>query len=671
MIYQLNPPQNDKIKKINKEVEEANNLDISRKLILKENKLKQLENIVKKQYNAWDEGFSEAREQLKELNKLIEGDLDLTDFPFGTEKSSQIDLRLPAEKFRSLRTNFRRVVFGTPNLVVAKLMPDADKEVKTLRNKIESAINWTIFEVSNLGDCLKDTDLPCFRDGTSFIFGEFVQEIERGIDEEIYTDIITFQKDYPDAETAGCSEETYQEILDKLLDPTNDGEIRVEYEIDFLSKSGPQYTLLPLINFIHYPFFVEKIRDLTIYGYLFKEQRNKFLEKRKRNYYYSEVVEDVATKFDNVTYEDEWDEERDRIEGIDTEYKDAYKFARLIVKADLDNDRRVEVYNVIYWPEKEKILRVERYNIRKNIPCIVPFKFIKRDNRLRGISLLNDGKDLFGEINAIHRHRSNKRRLTSAITLIAPDIMKESLGDDYEFTTGGVIWVPDDIFKTGNTPRQLQLHNLNDDSYKDEELTIRFLEGIMGPSMGMSGQESVSDPSAPGNKTAMLLQQANYRVSDYIEEWKRTIPDMMALHIALLYQNNGSKIAFINQFGERAEIETKYLVSENIKWSLKSSSLSISPEAEAAKIVQVAQSAMAFGGIPVKIQPKILVDLWNNYITALRIPGWEHYIINIPEQVQGVQQPTLQSTQAQQHQQTQIAPQITETINKPTEENNL
>ena len=629
MLYKLFPPSNEAIAKIRREVRDAESYNSSTKLILGPKKLKRLENIVKNQYRAWDESYGKVREESKALNRLMEGTEEATDFPFGAESSSQLDMRIPAEKFRSLRANFRRAVFGNPQLIVAKLKPGADIDSGT-RNKIEAAINWVLSETCNLADVLKDSDLPCFRDGTALIYGEFVREVERGIDCKVYTDANEFQADYPDAESAGCTEDVYQEILETLLDPA-ETEVRVEYELDFISKNGPQFTLFPLINFVHYPFYIDNVRDLTLSGYTFKEGRNGFLEKRKHNYYYPEAVENISDKFNTTTYEDEWDAERDRVEGVATDYKDAYKFAQLTVKADLDNNRRVEVYNVVYWPEKEKVLRVENYRIRKNIPCIVPFKFIGRDGRLRGVSLLKDGKDMFGEINAMHRHRSNNRRLTDDVTIIAPDSMKEALGDNYEFTPGGTLWVPSDLFKTGEVPRQLQLQNLADSSTRDESLTIRFLEGLLGPSLGMSGQEDPGDPNAPGNKTAMLLQQANYRVADYIDEWKRPIPAIVSLLTALLYQNAGSKIKFRNMFGEEDEIDSSLLVSDFVKWSLKSNGIPFSPEAEMAKIAQVAQGIMQFGGLPFKIDPKTLLNMSNDFIIASRISGWERYIVNIPD----------------------------------------
>jgi len=632
-LFFLKPPNNIKIKKIQRDVEEIEDAYKSSKHTLPEKKLIELTNIVKRQYDSWDEGFGPMRTNLKELNKLMEGNLDKTDFPFGEEASSQIDLRLAAEKFRSLSSNYRRTVFAGKQLTVAKLNPGS-KINGALRNKIEAAENWTISELSNLEDTLKDTDLPCFRDGTALIYGEYLREAETGVDCEVYSNLNAFQADYPDAETAGVSEKKYDEIVSLLNEPEEEGieplEVRVEYEIDFVSKNGPKYTLLPLYNFIFYPFFPDKIKDLSMYGYEYKEQRAKFLEKKKHGYYIKEAIEDMVFKPGDTTYEDEWDQARDEVEGIQGDYKEAYKFARIIIKADLNDDKRPEYYKVIYWPENRKIIRVEKYNVRRNIPCIVPFKFLGRDGRLLGISLLNDGKDLFGEINALHRDRSNKRRLTSQITMIAPDSMKDTLGDLYEFDPGSTLWTPDALFEAGQVPRQFVLQNLDNSDYKDEEYSIRFLEGLIGPSAGMSGQESMSDPSAPGNKTAMLLQRSDYRVIDLIDEWKRSIDDIVSLNNALLHQNYKSKIQFINQDGEDDDIDTSLLISEMIKFRLKAITVPLSPEVEMSRIANVAKSAVLFAELPFQADPDILRILWNDYINAARLSNGDAYLVKKP-----------------------------------------
>ena len=632
-LFFLDPPNNNKIKKIQQDVEEIEEAHKSSKHFLPQKKLKKLQRIVAQYFDAWEEGTGSLRSNLKDLNKLMEGNLDKTDFPFGEDASSQIDLRIPAEKHRSLSSNFRRTIFSGKQLIVAKLSPGSEIENQT-RNKIEAAENWTISELSNLEDILKDTDLPCFRDGTALIYGEYSREVQTGVDCEVYTNLNVFQADYPDYETAKISEEKYDEIISLLNEPNQEGseppEVRVEYEIDFVSKNGPKYTLIPLHNFIFYPFFPDKIKDLSAYGYMYKETRLKFLEREKLGYYIKEAIEDIVSKSSDTTYEDEWDQSWDEIEGISGDYKEAYKFARIIVKADLNNDMRPEYYKVVYWPEKRKIIRVEKYNVRRNIPCIVPFKFLGRDGRLLGISLLNDGKDLFGELNALHRDRSNKRRLTSQITLIAPDSMKDKLGDLYEFEPGSTLYVPDGLFEAGQVPRQFIIQNLDNTDYKDEEYTIRFIEGLIGPSAGMSGQESMSDPTAPGNKTAMLLQRSDYRVIDIVNVWKRSVNDITLLNNALLRQNYKSKIQFINQDGEDDDIDTSLLISEMIKFRLKAITVPLSPEVEMSRIANVAKSAVLFAGLPFKADPDILRILWNDYINAARLPNGDSYLVKKP-----------------------------------------
>mgnify|MGYP003352033747 CR=1 FL=1 len=52
-----------------------------------------------------------CRAGIPELNDILEGQEEETDFPFGVEDSSQINLRLASSYFRAFRTIFRKAIF--------------------------------------------------------------------------------------------------------------------------------------------------------------------------------------------------------------------------------------------------------------------------------------------------------------------------------------------------------------------------------------------------------------------------------------------------------------------------------------------------------------------------------------------------------------------------------
>jgi hypothetical protein len=652
MFVKLNAPlseQRDSIDDINR----IRDIQRNQKLNLSDEKFSKLQEIVNKRYNEWDSGTSSLRENLKELNKFFEGKEDPTDFPFGTEDSSQIDLRLAAAYFRSLRTLFRRSVFGNRTLVVVNSKSSENKERAV---NVESAINWNISNDCNLVDVLKDTDLQCYRDGLSLVYGEWVREIETGVEFKIYdsTQQDKFTEDYPDEESAGVSKEKYDDMISVFTKPDADNELRVQYQIDFIKKDNIEYTLFPFANFIFYPFFVKRISDMDMYGFIFKES-NQSYKKKVRDKFYDDDKK-VLDKKNQTTASnsDKFSESRDEIEGISTSNDDYVQLAKINVKADLDNDNIIEKYTIIYNITSKKIIRVERYPIRLNTPNIVPFRFIDRDGRFIGASLLEDSSDTLKEINALHRHRSNVRRLTDSPILQASETTKTTIFDNYIMKPGNPMFIPAKDFASDRVPKQLILQNLDRTSTSiDEEVLLqKDLETLLGPTQGLSGQVDPSDPRAPGNKTAMLLTQANARVQDYIDEWGRSMPAMMNLHVSLIYQNSKNKLGFIdikNGSEEFRELDITDLIGRDINYKLTSNTVSLSPEIEMQRIQTIAVSGLQWGGI--QSNPQALLALWNSFVVASRIPGYEKFMHNQPipqEMVSQIQNRLIEDNQGKQ-----------------------
>jgi hypothetical protein len=633
MFLRLLAPENENQKAID-DIAKIRDYNSESKISLDDEKLSKLKDFIKEKYEEWHKATSDERKHLIKLNKILEGDLPNTTFPFGEENSSQINIKLPSAQFRAFRTLFRRAVFNSRNLFVVKSKNQNEDAAKV--GNIEAALNWLSHDETNLVEILKDTDLPCFRDGIALVHGEWVRKIEKGVDFKVYNDNKKFEVDYPDAETAGITQEKYQEILEYLLEPGSDDEIsqvQVQYDIDFIKKNEAEFKLFPLVNFVQYPFFVENIKELLIYGFLFTETKSSFLQKIKSNFY-NKNAEDLLDKKSSINNND-FTISQNKIEKISPEDENKIELSKLVVTVDLDDDKIPETYRVYYYHEKKEIVRIEKYNIRRNVPDIVGFRFVKRDGRFRGISLLNDVSDLLLEVNALHRHRSNVRRLTDAPIPLVPEGLKEELGDMYTVKPGQPIYIPDKFFANGIVPQQFKLFNVDqtNTSMDEEVLVMKYVETLLGPTQGLSGQIDPSDPRAPGNKTAMLLNQANARVQDYIDEWKRSIPEILDLLVSLYFQNSKSNINFIkNESGTETleNININDFVDNDIKFSLSANAIALSPELEMNKITSLATSYINLG--LAQQNPNKMLEFWNRIVIASRIPGFEKFLEQVQQQ---------------------------------------
>lgn len=603
------------------------------KLVMGKTKLLKLEREIRKRVEAWQMNTAGLHEKLREYSDFLEGKQEATDFPFGPGQSSNIDIRYAAAQARTLRASFIRSVFTDPKIVVAKVAPGKTRSNDT--NAKEEAVNWTLAEDSNAIECLKDTPIPIFRDGTSLIYGEWERKIDRGFDYTTFTDVATFQSEYPDAEVAGVSDEEYDSIIEKLMEM--DAEVNVEYQVDFVAKNGPEYSVFPLAKFIFFPLFSKEVESLDMYGYYYRESGSRFEANAARNYYISEAVEKCRKKGGSYGEYDSWEARRDELEGINSDDDEAssYQIARLIVRCDLDGDSIQETYLVLWDMEAKKVLRVESYKLFKNTPCIVPFGFLRRDGRLLRVSLLGDGIDLYRSVNALHRHRSNTRRITDSVTLIAPMGIKDELdlGAEYsEFRPGMVMWVPDAYMPADKGPRQFVVQNTSrsQDSMDEEALLMKHLDLLVGVSQGQSGRESPTDPDAPASKTAMLLARQDLRGEDLILEWARTIPSLVRLHLALYRQNGPSSVNYVGRAQDGTEDRTIALsqITDGTDYTLKPTKLVMHPEQEMNRFAALATAAMKFM-FPAQIKPEILGQFWNEYVIASRVENPEKFMIDL------------------------------------------
>lgn len=639
MYVNLDAPPDDQVRS-DREVAAVKQMFQARKTRLSRTTRRKIDARIRRMYEEWERNTAGQRTKLIQLSDFMEGKEEAVDFPFGPDASSNIDMRLAAGYGRMLRAQFVRAVFGDParTYVMAKVPGVERKDL----NQVEIGINWIAEHENNLNDQLRDSFIPCYRDGTGLLHGRWERRLEHGVDFKSYFNAEDFQADYPDADSAGIGESQYDEILAYVNEPQ--AELHVEYEIDFIAQNAPTFTLFPLAKFIHYPTTCQDIEKLGLYGYIYPESEADFEHHAKYGYYDAWAVEEVRKKSPEHRIDpiESWDRSRMAMEGIGAVENTAitYRLAWLVYAADLDGDGITERYAVIYDLDKKRSLRVELYGVRRNIPCIIPFRLVRREGRLLGVSLLGDVEHIFREINAFHRHRSNQRRITDSVTLILPEGAKDylDLGAEYMyFRPGTVMWLPDNYMHPNMSPRQLQVQDTSrtQTSMDEEGLSLRYVDLVLGGSQGQSGRESPADPRAPARKTAMLLQRADMRVEDLIAEWSRSVPYAVDLLIALYVQNAGKEIPVMTRRGGQWEDEvlpTKLLADGRLrgKGALKPIKPSISPEIEMSRIASLSAGAIRMQ-VPVQMNPMILAHLWNDFVAASRSEQPERYQIQVGE----------------------------------------
>lgn len=590
---QLNPPQ-DIAATVAKEARRIESFLKARKLNYGEEKVAKIERDLARKLDAWKKQTAPLKAKLVRWNDMIEGVVEDTNFPF--EGASNITLHYAAGVQGIFKSTFNRTIYQDPAMFVARgeieatdeelqavdstLGPEAVKA--SLKERVEQGMNHTFSELSNGLRTMKGGTNVCFRDGTLIIAGSWERRVERGNDARTYTDAESFQEDYPDALAAGVSEEEYGAILDKWLTEP-EFEFRASFDYDFVAYDGPEYDIVPLAHFVFYPVVSPTIKRMEMYGKGFYLTLDEIKIKAKRGEFYPNAAERIE-KAGQKQQNDSWSASRNYIEGLaaKSEENKPTECYRLVYKADLDGDGIPEKYILTYALEHKVLLSMEKYPIRRNIDFCVDFRFLRRDGRFLGVSLVGDTEDLFLMMDTIHRHRNNVRTLVTSPIFLADDKYKETIDlgrGENVFRPGMTLWVKD----IDKSIKQMELVNLtrDADNRDEEDLLNRYIELRIGASQGLSGQDSPTDPDAPMGKTLALLNQANQRIDDYADEFKESFPALGELHAALWYQFGPEMVKFtVDKDGKPTPtaVPRELFAAKGISWDLKRRSVTLSPE---------------------------------------------------------------------------------------------
>lgn len=631
----LNPPV-EISEKIVKRIDELIEIEESSNIQLSEKKLERVKKDLKNKLRVFKSQTGALKRRLIELNEILEGVVEETNFPF--EGASNITLSYAAGIAKTFRAVFNRTAYQDPNIFSAqknkKNVNITDEQLLAL----EEGVNINFNSDTNGLDTLKLGTIPVFRDGTLIIEGYWKRKIERCSDFKIYKSSADFIADYPTPEVAGISDEEYKDILKRFL---LDDKVRVEFEYDNILYDGIEYNIIPLAECIFYPTYAKDLSDMVLYGKEFYISEPMLKQRAKHGMYYKSVVDRVISKKETARF-DQWSATRNFIEGLNFGNEDKevkrYKLAELVYKTDLDNDGVLEKYFVTYDVENDEVLSFKKYHLRNNIDCWVDFRLVEREGRWIGVSLLAEGQDKFKLLDDIHRHRNNVRMLVSSPMLLVNERYKEEL----DFMSENSIVKPGRAFyvsDTTNAVKQLVIQDLDrtNSSTDEENLIIRYLEFSLGPTQALSGKETPSDPRAPMGKTIALLQQANQRIDDYLDTFKKSFPRLAKLHCALLAQYGPDVIEYkIEQNGKLnyKEFPRELLLVDEIQWKDKRRSVTLSPEFAMQRLGGLMQIYTQL--LPLIMQGnKVAVELWNRMVIASGEPNKEAIMIT-QEQMQSM-----------------------------------
>lgn len=578
----------------------------------------------------WKDSRSTLKSKLRDLNDLYEGVVKVTDFPW--PGASQIHVPIPKIKAREIRATINRnTMRPTPFLMCNYAGPDSSyKDTMPVVNSLEDFIEDKLKNGTNVHQTLKDAIIPTIRDGTCPVQIIWETDLERVTDYKLYDDVQDFTNDYPTAEDAGVGAKQYGKILASL---NNNERYEVQYEYDMAVYDGPKAYIVPLIDFVHWPVFETEISGMLTHG--------------KRVWYKDYDLEKFMSvgKFDKDATEeilkgtgDQHDDEsltvsRDEIEGIDRsssgsgEHTKEFEFYELVHKMDMDGDGVKEKY-LLYWHFRSKrIVRIEKYPIRKGATTYFPLRLIRRDNRFLGISLIEDIADLSLEIDILHRMRINSRTITHVPAFKAKAAAKDKFDPSrpqFRFQPGVTFWLNDvtDVEQFDIKPVDLS------GSIEEENFLMQIVNLVTGSDSGLSGAANPIDPRAPARKQQEMLRQSSNRIDDYVEALLGPFAQIGQFMLDLYYQYGPERIKYFVEDDQggfiQNEINRAMLYNPNVMFTVNGTSVFMNPEMEFDRIQQVMAT---LGTNPLTAQdPNVQRNILERYLYAARIPDTKNLL---------------------------------------------
>lgn len=201
-------------------------------------------------------------------------------------------------------------------------------------------------------------------------------------------------------------------------------------------------------------------------------------------------------------------------------------------------------------------------------------------------------------------------------------------------------WAPGRIFWLSNFDAfeqfKVQPTDLGE-SLQEETNDFKILDLYLGSAVSLlSGSAAPADPSAPGNKTAMMIQQSNLRMDDPLSELRDGVSELGNICLSQLYQFGPPLIHWQSEslaqsgqmVNETKTIHKKYL-RNGIKMNMSGVTVTQNPEAEMSKGLQLHQVLLTE---PLYAQSaKLRLEGLRSALRAGRVPNRQKLLPSLQE----------------------------------------
>ena len=542
--------------------------------------------VLKTAWTEWKQNTTYQNNKLRTAVDRMEGTAEAKNYPWPNSSNlnipyTEIQILVASDIVSSTMLDADPVFWLKEQLPSRKNSPD-----EHIDPNLEGWWNWVFKTQLNLDDESRMAIFLAFRDPLAVMVLDWVVDTPKEFSVQVFEEVEDFQKRFPDAESAGVPQSTY----DSWLAQIGIGHEPIELEIEerVVKYRGPKARVVELKDFVRYPVACPSIGYTQFHGDQFRERKPYFKARVALKQFYEDETEGMLEGRGKSEAIDDISQQLDTIEGISSNRTtpDEYDCIRGNLKIDLNDDGEEEMFHVVYCPEQNKLLRMERFPYWHNRSNYIPFRIRRKPNRLLGRCFMDMLYDLNEEINTQHNQRIDSRTITTVPTFkinqTETDLLQRiDRGDGYFY--------PGQKFILSNMNNMQQLETKVDfqGTLQEEQNLFAIGDMLTGTSSAgaRSGQPAAKDPRASGKKQAAQIQQSNQRIDGYIRELKGSLSEIAKQGMELYYQFSPDSVLQFSMYDESTdawitkEIQRVKLRSRNMTCEVARTSVMDSPDA--------------------------------------------------------------------------------------------
>lgn len=434
--------------------------------------------------------------------------------------SSEIVSSLTGSHCRIISNAIARTYLISPYFVSAGIAPEEHKNVLQdfMNEKGRSDFDYEsmVMKMSKVA-----VETPA-----AILNPEWEYKTRKEIRVEVFKDVAAFTAKYPDADSANLTEGQYTKKLTQVVkDIQAKGYHQCEYEMDVVVKNSPKINVIHPADFVMFPFNAIDVELAKLAGHMVYETFDGINRLERSGIYFDKSSNRIKSSYissgtdGNDDIRDVQEQEKGigtSLTGKETFRSKIYPIIKGRIRWTLGDSGEERDYEFAYAVDEQILLRFAR---ARTYSSERPYFFAEIDPNTKSIwgnYIPEMIKNIQETISTILRQLVDSNTIANVPTFKAKSTEREWFERTYQdlkFKPGKVWWL-----QNPSMFEQFRVQPIDANAFlKIVQYLTQDGETLDGGNRALAGQPLSEDPEAPGVKQAMMIQQSNFMINQYIK----------------------------------------------------------------------------------------------------------------------------------------------------------